>query len=196
MRQFQHINDADHHFFIKWFPCLSIVKECFSVFGQTSFSQHILDIVHARAIKHRGRKVEVQFVGCPTQMGFEDLAKIHARGYTERIQNQINGRAIGQIGHIFFGHNNRNYPLVAVSSSHFIPYHQLSLASDIHLDQLHNTRRQFISARDFFKLSLEFFFCLLHQVVGQFNQSIHLLACRWTVTPIPIGCHCAQIKLF
>ena len=30
-------------------------------------------------------------------------------------------------------------------------------------------RREFIPARAFFKLSLEFFFCLLHQVAGQFN---------------------------
>ena len=88
-------------------------------------------------------------------MGFQNLAHIHARGYAQGIQHNINRRAIRHIGHVFHRHNLGDHSLVAVAPRHFVPGLQAPLHRYINLDHFLYARRQFIALGKFLFLFLK-----------------------------------------
>ena len=94
----------------------------------------------------------------PAQMRFEDLADVHARRHAERVQNDVDMRAVFQERHVFDRHDARNHTLVAVTAGHLVARLDLALHSDEDLDHLHDARRHFIAALDLFDLVHEALF--------------------------------------
>jgi hypothetical protein len=95
-------------------------------------------------IKHLAHLLAKARTG-PAQMGFQDLAHVHAARHTKRVQNNINMGAILKERHVFDGHDARNHALVAVASSHLVAGLNLPLHRDEDFDHLHHARRQLIS---------------------------------------------------
>ena len=46
-----------------------------------------------------------QTTRCPTQVGFKNLSDVHPRGYPQRVQHDVDWRAIGHERHVFNRHN-------------------------------------------------------------------------------------------
>ena len=64
-------------------------------------------------------------------MRFENLTDIHARGHTQRIQNDFHRRSVRNKRHIFFLHDARDNTLVAVASGHLVADGKFALRRDI-----------------------------------------------------------------
>ena len=82
----------------------------------------------------------------PAEMRFQNLPHIHARRHAERIQHDIDRRAVFEIRHVLDRHDARDDALVAVTAGHLVARLQLALHGDEHLDHLHHARRQFVAA--------------------------------------------------
>ena len=41
----------------------------------------------------------------PAEVGLQNLPDVHARGHTQRIQNQVNRRSVFEIRHVFLRHD-------------------------------------------------------------------------------------------
>ena len=63
----------------------------------------------------------------PTKMRFQDLADVHSRRYTQRVQHDIDRLAIFKEWHIFDRHDRRNNTLVTVTASHLVTRLQATL---------------------------------------------------------------------
>src|SRR5665213_3524878 len=99
----------------------------------------------------------------PSKMGFENLADIHAARHAERIEHDVDRRAVFQIRHVLDRHDPRDHALVAVTAGHLVTGLQLALHRDEDLDHLHHAGRQLVAALQLLDLGLE---ALLQPVDG------------------------------
>src|SRR5580692_3044879 len=81
----------------------------------------------------------------PSEVGLENLSHVHTGRNTERVEHDLNRRAVVEVRHVFFRQNPRNDTLVAVTASHFVSNAQLALHRDVDLDQLDHARRQLVA---------------------------------------------------
>src|SRR6185312_656368 len=69
----------------------------------------------------------------PTEMGLEDLTDIHAARHAERIEHDVDMRAVLEIRHVLDRHDARDDALVAVTAGHLVAGLKLALHRDEHL---------------------------------------------------------------
>ena len=79
-------------------------------------------------------------------MRLEDLADVHAARHAERVQHDVDRRAVGEEGHVLLRHDARDDALVAVASRHLVAGLDLALHRDEDLDHLHHAGRQLVAA--------------------------------------------------
>ena len=91
----------------------------------------------------------------PPEVGLENLADVHARRHAERIEHDLDRRAVRQVRHVFFRQDARDDALVTVPAGHLVADRQLALHRDVALDQLDDARRQLVAATDLLLLLLE-----------------------------------------
>ena len=91
----------------------------------------------------------------PAQVRLEDLADVHPRRHAQRIQHDVDRRAVGHVRHVFDRHDLRDHALVAVAAGHLVARLQAALDRDVHLDHLLHARRQLVALRELLLLLLE-----------------------------------------
>ena len=82
----------------------------------------------------------------PAQMGFQNLADVHAAGHAQRIEHDVDRGAVFQMRHVLDRQDAADHALVAVTAGHLVARLQLALHRDEHLDHLHHARRQLVAA--------------------------------------------------
>ena len=88
----------------------------------TRYGPGVLDGGVAGPVEHRGLGLEAELVGGPAQVGFQHLAQVHARGHADGVEDDVNGSAVFQVGHILFGQDAGDHALVAVASGHLVAH--------------------------------------------------------------------------
>src|SRR5437764_2409131 len=82
----------------------------------------------------------------PAEMRLQDLADIHPARYAQRVEHDVDRRAVRQEWHVLRGHDLRHHALVAVPSGHLVAGLDLALHRDEDLHHLHDAGRQLIAA--------------------------------------------------
>src|SRR5262249_48081267 len=86
-----------------------------------------------------------QFLGSPSEVGFEDLTDIHSGRHAQRVEHDFHRGSVRQVGHVFF----RKYPgddtLVSMAAGHLIADGELALHRDEDFDHLDDARRQLVA---------------------------------------------------
>ena len=82
----------------------------------------------------------------PAEMGLEDLADIHAARHAERIEHDVDMRAVVEERHVLDRHDARDDALVAVAAGHLVAGLDLALHRDEDLDHLHDAGRKLVAA--------------------------------------------------
>ena len=88
--------------------------------------QHVVDLL-------------AQTLGSPTQMGFQNLADVHARWHAQRVQHHVDRRTVRHVWHVFHGHDARYHTLVTVATGHLVTGLQTTLDRHVYLDHLLHT---------------------------------------------------------
>src|SRR5437762_7288511 len=132
---------ANHHFLIKRIAGTSIEKPRFTSFlypGETflflRFMQIFTNLFLLDSVEYRGRHFESECLRGNSQMGFQNLADVHAARYAQRIEHNFNRRSIRQKGHVLFRNDACNHAFVPVATGHLVTDTQLALACDINLN--------------------------------------------------------------
>src|SRR5258706_1960016 len=86
-----------------------------------------------------------EFLGSPSKMRFENLSDVHTRRNAERVQHHFHGSSVGQIRHIRFRNDARDYALVPVAAGHLVAHGELALHGDIALHQFDDSGRPFVA---------------------------------------------------
>ena len=90
-------------------------------------------------------ELAAQLARRPAQMGFENLPDVHPRGHAQRIEHDVDRRAVFEPRHVFFGQDPREHALVAVPPGHLVADLEPPFDRDEHLDHLDHARRQFVA---------------------------------------------------
>jgi hypothetical protein len=110
----------------------------------------------------------------PAHVGFEDLTDVHARRHAQRVQNDVDRRAVFQVRHVFERVDLGDNPLVAVTAGHLVARLQLALHRDEHLDDLHHARGQIVATLDLLDLVRDAGFDQGHRVVVRAFEGLEL----------------------
>ena len=94
--------------------------------GQPGAGQFGFDLAFGRAVEHGRLGAEAQAVRGPAEVRFEHLADVHAGGHAQRVQDDVDGRAVGQEGHVLNRHDPGDDALVAVAAGHLVAFGDLA----------------------------------------------------------------------
>ena len=72
----------------------------------------------------------------PAQVGLQDLADVHTAGHAQRVQQDLDRRAVGQERHVLLGEDLGDDALVAVAAGHLVADGDHPLGGDVDLDHL------------------------------------------------------------
>ena len=112
---------------------------------QTGLIEERTHVFFGAAVEDRRRERETEDLADVSEMGLENLAHVHPARNTERIEDDLDRRAVGQVGQILDRQNPRDDALVAVAAGHLVSDLELALHGDVDLDQLDDARRQLVS---------------------------------------------------
>ena len=80
-----------------------------------------------------------------TQVRFEHLADVHTARHTERVEHDVDRRAVGEVRHVLDRKDLGDDTLVAVAAGELVALADLALLTDVDADQLVHTRRQLVA---------------------------------------------------
>jgi hypothetical protein len=107
-----------------------------------------------RAVEDRRERLEAEHLRRPAEVDLEDLADVHAAGHAQRVEQDVDRRAVLEERHVLFGHDAGDDALVAVTAGHLVADRELALRRDVDLDHLEHARRQFVAALHVAELAL------------------------------------------
>ena len=122
----------------------AVVQDGLAVLPQARQLQGVPDVLLVGAVEHGGGDLPAQRLGGVAQMDLQHLSDVHTGRHAQRVQHDVQRRAVGQEGHILFRQNAGNDALVAVTAGHLIAHGDLSLLGDIHPDGLGDAGSQLV----------------------------------------------------
>ena len=105
-------------------------------------------------------------------MGLQDLADVHPRRHAQRVEHDVDRRAVLEMRHVLDRRDLRDHALVAVPAGHLVARLQLALHRDEHLDHLEHAGRQLVAALQLLDLVVE---ALLQQAQAVVELALELL---------------------
>ena len=86
------------------------------------------------------------FGGRPAQVRLEDLADVHTAGHAQRVEQDLDRRAVGQERHVLLGQDLGDDALVAVAAGHLVADRDHPLGGDVDLHHLQHAAGQLVAA--------------------------------------------------
>ena len=137
------------------------------------------DLALVRALENRSLRVEAEQSRRPPEVGLEDLSDVHTARHAERVENDVDGTAIGEERHVLLGNDTGNDTLVAVASCHLVADRDLSLLGHVNLHELDDARWQLVRLQHavdpLLRLLLELGLLFVGQVDDGADSLVHLL---------------------
>src|SRR5437588_9487470 len=99
-----------------------------------------------------------------------------ARRNAQRVEHDLDRRAVRQVRHVLLGEDAADDALVAVASGHLVADTELALHGDVNLDHLDDTRRELVALLEVFATLLGFLLQHANAVLGPFNENAARLA--------------------
>src|SRR5262249_25733894 len=110
----------------------------------------------------------------PAEMGLQDLSHVHSAGNAQRIEHDVDRRAVFEERHVLGGHDLRHDTLIAMTAGHLVARLDLSLHGDEDFHPLHYARRGFVAALQLLDLVEEALFEPLLRLVVLFADGLNL----------------------
>src|SRR5581483_8778565 len=145
MRELQHVDVADGDGTAETLPRAPVTQPRLAVRGETRVLQPLADVFRVRAVEHRRRDVEPEHRGGPSEMGLHDLPEIHARRDAERVEHDVDRRAVLEVRHVLFRQHLGDDALVAVTAGHLVALQNLALLRDVDADEVVDARAQLVA---------------------------------------------------
>ncbi len=88
-------------------------------------------------------------------MSFQHLADVHSRRNAERVQDDIDRRAVVEVRHVLDRDDRRDHALVTVPAGHLVAGLDPALDREVDLDHLQHARREIVAGGDLRLLLVE-----------------------------------------
>src|SRR6185437_2499556 len=150
--QLEHVDVADRDRLLEELAGDAVAQHRLAALGQARLAQQALDLGLAGAIEDGRGEGQPQRPPRPAQVGFENLAHVHAAGHAQGVEHNLDRGAVGQVGHVLFRQDAGNDALVPVPAGHLVADGKLALHGDVDLDHLDHARRELVALGELLSL--------------------------------------------
>src|SRR6185437_11975294 len=91
----------------------------------------------------------------PAQVRLQHLTDVHARGHAQRIQHDVDGGTVLEVGHVLDRNDRGDDALVAVPAGHFVPGLHATLHREVDLHHLQHAGGEIVARRNLRLLVIE-----------------------------------------
>ena len=95
---------------------------CASFLYNPGSTKGILDSIIVGTVENRCQRPETQYLGSPAEMCFQYLPDVHSRRDPDGVQDNVYGGAVRQERHVLFRCDERDNPLISVSTGQLITH--------------------------------------------------------------------------
>src|SRR5437763_6761694 len=145
MRKLEHVDVTHPHLLLEDLAGHTVEQRRLAGRRQLGLLEQVLDVGLAGAVEHRRRELEAENLAGPPEVGLQDLADVHTAGNAQRIQHDLDGRAVRHVGQILLRQDAGDDALVTVAAGHLVAHLQLALHGDVDLDQLDDAGGQLVA---------------------------------------------------
>src|SRR2546430_5261679 len=142
--QLEHVDQADGHRLVELLARAPVPQPNLAVCRQACLLQLLDDGRHRGAVEDRGRDLDPERRGHPTQVGLEDLAQVHAARHSERVEHDVDRGAVRQVRHVLRRHDPGDHALVAMAAGHLVAGRDLPPLGDVYADHLVDAPAQLV----------------------------------------------------
>src|SRR5689334_17030777 len=116
--ELQHVDNSNCCGLVEFFTSTTVVEICASELRQAGLGYPLVDLLISSTVENWRCEFHTELQSCPSENGFIDLAQVHTRRHTERIEHDVNRCSVLQVRHVFVADNLRNDTLVTVTTGH------------------------------------------------------------------------------
>ncbi len=143
--QLQHVDVAHRNLPVERLAGAPVVKDGLAVVGEARFGENLEDVFLVSSVKNGGSDRDAQCFGRPPEVGLQNLSDIHPGRDSKGIEHDLHLSPVREKGHILFGHDAGDDPLVAVAAGHLIPFRYFPFLGDVDPYQLVHPGREFVA---------------------------------------------------
>ena len=114
--------------------------------GRPAASRQLVDVLFPGPVEHRRDGLEAQLRTGPAQVRLQNLADVHTAGHAQRIEHDLQRRAVRQERHVLHRQDLGDHTLVAVPAGHLVADGNHAFGRDVDLDHLQHAAAQFVAA--------------------------------------------------
>ena len=130
---------------VELLACLAVVEVGGAQVGQAGLVGPLCQVVELGTIEDRGGELDAEALAGSTEDGLENLAEVHTRRHTQRVEHEVDRTAVLKERHVFLANHLRHDALVTVASGQLVAYANLALLGHIDLGHLEYARRQLVA---------------------------------------------------
>src|SRR4029079_15600928 len=101
--ELEHVDVADGDRSIEHLAGAAVAEVDLAVLRQAGVAQLVLDLRLVRTVEHGGRGLQALLVEGPAEVRLEDLADVHPARHAERVEDDVDRRAVRQERHVLGG---------------------------------------------------------------------------------------------
>ena len=143
--ELEHVDVAHGDPLVELLAGAAVVEDGLAVLGQAGVLEALADRVLGGPVEDRADRLEPELGRGPAQVGLEDLADVHTARHAQRVQQDLDRRAVGQERHVLLGEDLGDDPLVAVAAGHLVADRDHPLGRDVDLDHLEHARGELVA---------------------------------------------------
>ena len=130
--QLEEVDVADGYVVIELRAGTAVVKDALAVLAQAGELERVVYAALVGAVEDGRGDLPAQGLGGPAQVDFQHLSDVHTGRHAQGVQDDVQGGAVGEEGHILLGHDPGDHALVAVAAGHLVAHGDLPLLGDVH----------------------------------------------------------------
>src|SRR5690606_15008114 len=143
--ELQHVGNAYGYRLIESLSGESVKEVRAAECRQPCLFQFLRHLLCGGAIEDRSSIGASQFQSGPAQYCFEDLSQVHPRGYTQRVETNIDGGSVLKERHVLFADDPCHNAFVSVTASHLIANLQFTFLGYIYFGKLNDAGRELVA---------------------------------------------------
>src|SRR5437870_6794401 len=142
--QLQHVHVADRDRLLELLAGAAVAEVDLPVLGKVGFLEQLFDRSLARAVEDRRRDVDAEGLRRPAEMRLENLPDVHPARHPERVEDDVDGRAVRKERHVLDRKDLGDNALVAVAPRHLVADADLALLRHRDPDHLVDARKELV----------------------------------------------------
>ena len=144
--ELQHVDVAHGDLAVEGLAGATVVEDGLPAPREVGGLQLGADLALGRPVEDGSGRLLAGGMESPAKVGLQDLADVHPARHAERVEDDVDRRAVRQEGHVLLGQDPGDHALVAVTPGHLVAHADLPLLGNRNADEPVHARQELVAA--------------------------------------------------